>query len=405
VSKIAELILELCPDGVSYTTLESVTKEHAVRNKDGSVLEVRSVTNSAGLVKTNDFFENTRTSADTSNYKVVEPGMIVYNPSRINVGSIARHKEAIRSIVSPMYVVVKIDDTKIDPEYLDLFLTSEQGKNQILSKVEVGARFRLTYKSFARIGLPLPHLGVQREIVALLSKFTDLDKELSAELNARRKQYEYYCNQLLTFAYSRKDVKILTLKELSEDAFWIMPATPRFIANGEVPYITSKNIGGGHIDFTNIKRISRDSYESISKNRPIVKDDILISMIGTIGEVARVKTSDLEFYGQNMYLLRLNQELINVGYFLHFFDSVKMKSYFASIKNNSGQGYLKAGQVESITVPVPPLEEQNRIVSILDKFDELNNSASTGLPAEINARRKQYEHYRTKLLAFQEFTV
>jgi type I restriction enzyme S subunit len=182
-----------------------------------------------------------------------------------------------------------------------------------------------------------------------------------------------------------------------------MPATPKFTADGDIPYITSKNIKGGHIDFSKIKKISKESFLDISKNRPIVKDDILISMIGTIGEVARVKDSDLDFYGQNMYLVRLDQEKINVGYFLHFFDSKKMKNYFSSIKNNSSQGYLKAGQIESLKIPVPSLPEQERIVSMLDKFDALVNNISIGLPAEIKARRSQYEYYRGKLLTFNEY--
>jgi type I restriction enzyme S subunit len=128
-------------------------------------------------------------------------------------------------------------------------------------------------------------------------------------------------------------------------------------------------------------------------------------MIGTIGEVARVKNIDLDFYGQNMYLIRLNQEKINISYFLHFFDSKKMKKHFSATKNNSGQGYLKAGQIESLKIPVPPLSEQERIVSILDKFDALVSSTSSeteGIPAELKARRQQYEYYRNKLLTFQE---
>ncbi len=130
-------------------------------------------------------------------------------------------------------------------------------------------------------------------------------------------------------------------------------------------------------------------------------------MIGTIGEVARIKDEDWDFYWQNMYLIRLDQEKINISYFLHFFDSKKMKIYFNSIKNNSSQGYLKAGQIESIKIPIPiknwepDLEKQQQIVTILDKFDKLVNDISIGLPAEIKARKQQYEYYRDRLLTFK----
>ena len=99
------------------------------------------------------------------------------------------------------------------------------------------------------------------------------------------------------------------LKEVLLDDFWIMPATPKYINNG-VPYITSKNIKNGKVDFSNVNYINIEDYERISKNRPILIDDILISMIGTLGEVAVVKKSDGVFYGQNMFLVRLNKDKI-----------------------------------------------------------------------------------------------
>jgi len=397
-NKIEKLISELCPKGVESVALKNVTRAETSRNINQSLTEVRSVTNRAGLVRTSDFFDNTRTSEDTSNYKIVKPNMFVYNPSRINVGSMAFNKENIPIIVSPMYVVVDIDKEKIELSYLEVFLSSGKGKQMIFNKVEPGARFRLTYDSFASIVIPLPPIQIQKEIVKILDNFTELEAELEAELESRKKQYEYYQDNLLTF----KSVDFLEIKDLSSETFWIMPATPKFIPDEGIPYITSKNIKGGHINFGNIKNISKESYLEISKNRPILEDDILIGMIGTIGQVTRVKQSDLDFYGQNMYLLRLDQDKINVSYFLHYFDSKKIKNYFTSIKNGSAQGYLKAGQVESIKIPVPPIEEQKRIVSILDKFDTLVNDISVGLPAELKARRSQYEYYRSQLLTFPE---
>ncbi|UML86610.1 restriction endonuclease subunit S [Leptospira interrogans] len=187
------------------------------------------------------------------------------------------------------------------------------------------------------------------------------------------------------------------LGDLTIDKFWIMPATPKFNENEEIPYITSKNIQGGNIKFEKAKFISRSDYLNLSRNRPILAGDILISMIGTIGEVARVKESDLDFYGQNMYLIRLNKNLINSDFFLHFFDSPRMKSHFHSVKNNSGQGYLKANNIEQLQIPIPPLAVQAEIVRILDAFTELTT--------ELTARKKQYNYYRDQLLSFEEGEV
>ena len=202
------------------------------------------------------------------------------------------------------------------------------------------------------------------------------------------------------------------IKDLTIDKFWIMPATPKFIENDEVPYITSKNIYGGHINFNKAKFISRSDYMTLSRNRPILAGDILISMIGTIGEIARVKDTDLDFYGQNMYLLRLNSEIIDSNYFLHFFDSPKMKNYFRGTKNNSGQGYLKARNIEDVQIPIPcpnnpkkSLAIQAEIVRILDKFTALTATLTTALTAENTARKQQYEYYRDTLLTFDSSDI
>ncbi|HBA6088145.1 TPA: restriction endonuclease subunit S [Escherichia coli] len=259
--------------------------------------------------------------------------------------------------------------------------------------------------SLKKLLIPIPcpdnpekSLAIQSEIVRILDKFTALTAELTAELNMRKKQYNYYRDQLLSF--KEGEVEWKTLEEVLVDKFWIMPATPKFDDNGEIPYITSKNISGGNIDFERVKHISRDDFLSISKNRPILKGDFLISMIGTIGEIARVKCLDPDFYGQNMYLIRLNEELLHPRYFLHFFDSPRMKFYFKSVKNNSGQGYLKANNIDGLSIPLPSIDEQQKIAFILDKFDTLTNSITEGLPREIELRQKQYEYYRDLLFSF-----
>ncbi|EKO3573654.1 restriction endonuclease subunit S [Vibrio metschnikovii] len=204
------------------------------------------------------------------------------------------------------------------------------------------------------------------------------------------------------------EVEWKSLGQLVVDKFWIMPATPKFNEAETIPYITSKNIKGGHINFDKTKFISREDHIELSRNRPILAGDFLISMIGTIGEVAVVKESDLEFYGQNMYLIRLDESVIMSRYFWHFFDSPRMKSYFQAVKNNSGQGYLKANNIDSLEIPIPcpdnpkkSLAIQAEIVRILDAFTAM----TAELTAELNMRKKQYNYYRDQLLSFEEGDV
>lgn len=157
------------------------------------------------------------------------------------------------------------------------------------------------------------------------------------------------------------------IKDVLMDDFWIMPATPEYAEEG-IPYITSKNIKNGMIDFSKVNYISQEAYEGISKNRPILVGDILISMIGTLGEAAEIAESDGLFYGQNMFLVRLDESKINKRYFLNFLKSNYVKRELDRKQNQSTQKYLKANHIEDLTIPVPTLEEQYVIAWQLDKL-------------------------------------
>lgn len=192
-------------------------------------------------------------------------------------------------------------------------------------------------------------------------------------------------------------VEYKNIKELCRENFWVMPSTPNYQNEG-IPYITSKNIKNGKVMFDNVKYITENDYKSISSNRTIKENDFLISMIGTIGEVGIVKKEDLPFYGQNMYLLRLNVDLINIKYFYHYFTSSMVRNLLIGEKNNGNQGYLKTKNIEMLKVPVPPLEVQEEIVKILDKFGKLEAELEAELETELEARKSQYEFWRGKLL-------
>ena len=157
------------------------------------------------------------------------------------------------------------------------------------------------------------------------------------------------------------------VKDILVDDFWIMPATPEYKDDG-IPYITSKNIKNGIIDFTKVNYISQEAYNSISRNRPILVGDILISMIGTLGETAEVKELYGSFYGQNMFLVRINENKVNKRYFLDFFKSSSVKRALEGKQNQSTQKYLKANHIEDLTIPMLKLDEQKLIAEQLDKL-------------------------------------
>ena len=194
-------------------------------------------------------------------------------------------------------------------------------------------------------------------------------------------------------------VEYMETKDIKKESFWLMPSTPNYTDSG-IPYITSKNIKNGVIDFNDIKYITKKDFEIISSNRKIEKNDMLITMIGTIGEVAFV-SDNLQFYGQNIYLIRFNETIVDKKYYYYFITSEKIKNELISKKNASSQGYIKAGNIENLKIPIPPLPVQREIVRILDNFTEL----TAELTAELEDRKKQYEYYRDKLLIFKKKEV
>ncbi|EJU0389272.1 TPA: restriction endonuclease subunit S [Escherichia coli] len=350
--------------------------------------------------------EITKNNAPSRAQKLVDENDVIFATTRPTQQRFCLiDSEYAGEVASTGYCILRAKQDQVLPKWILHWISTSDFKKHVEENQSGSAYPAISDSKVKECLIPIPcpdnpekSLAIQSEIVRILDKFTALTAELTAELNMRKKQYNYYRDQLLSF--KEGEVEWKTLEEVLVDKFWIMPATPKFDDNGEIPYITSKNISGGNIDFERVKHISRDDFLSISKNRPILKGDFLISMIGTIGEIARVKCLDPDFYGQNMYLIRLNEELLHPRYFLHFFDSPRMKFYFKSVKNNSGQGYLKANNIDGLSIPLPSIDEQQKIAFILDKFDTLTNSITEGLPREIELRQKQYEYYRDLLFSF-----
>lgn len=190
-------------------------------------------------------------------------------------------------------------------------------------------------------------------------------------------------------------VQKVKVKDIKKTSFWLMPSTPNFISEG-VPYITSKNVKCGMIDFSDVKYISKDDYINMSSNRKIEKYDLLITMIGTIGEVAFVD-EEKDFYGQNMYLIRLDENIVDRKYFYYYITSPKVRDSLVLNRNESSQGYIKAGSLENLLIPLPPIEVQQEIVRILEAFTENIENLIVELTTELIARRKQYQYYKEKL--------
>jgi len=230
--------------------------------------------------------------------------------------------------------------------------------------------------------IPLPPLSVQQEIVRILDKFTQLEAELEAELDCRKRQYEYYRNKLLS--YEGNEVEWKTLDQISENLdSKRQPITSGLRTSGKIPYYGASGIVDYVEDYIfdgDFLLISEDGANLLARNTPIA-----FSVSGKI------------WVNNHAHILKFRtyEERRFIEFYLN-------KTDLTPYISGAAQPKLNKKNLNSIKIPIPPLEEQQRIVTILDKFDTLVNSISEGLPKEIALRRKQYEYYREKLLSFSK---
>lgn len=259
---------------------------------------------------------------------------------------------------------------------------------------------KLMSNTMSKIQVPIPPLPVQQEIVSILDKFTQLEEELNVELEARRKQYDFYLNQLMCF--EDKEVEWKTFSEVGE-----FVRGKRFvkndITNEGIPCIHYGELYTHYGIWTN----SAKSYlepDLAARLRAANPGDVIIVSTGeTIEDIGNAVAwlGDTEIIIHDAcFAFSHKQNPKYVSYFLrtnHFRSQIRKYISSGKISSINDSGLSKA------RIPIPSLEEQERIVSILDKFDALVNDTSIGIPAEIETRRKQYEYYRNKLLTFGEY--
>ncbi|MBB1561493.1 MAG: restriction endonuclease subunit S, partial [Flavobacteriaceae bacterium] len=274
-----------------------------------------------------------------------------------------------------------------------------------------GVLSSLNLTTIKKIEIPIPPLSVQQEIVRVLDKFTQLEAELKieleTELDCRKRQYEYYRDKLLSFNEVVGGVKTLifsdlqwkTLGEVADFQNGFAFKSRLFRDNGEV-IVRITNIDGKGVDLSDVKYFSISDYNTNMSPYKINKGDILIAMSGaTTGKIGFYNYEYTSYLNQRVGKFIPKANILNNRYLYHYLLSKVEEIYI--IAGGGAQPNLSSNKLmEKIQIPIPPIEEQERIAGILDKFDTLVNSIIEGLPREIELRRKQYEYYREKLLSF-----
>lgn len=244
---------------------------------------------------------------------------------------------------------------------------------------------------------PKKSLEIQAEIVRILDAFTELTTELTTELSARKKQYNYYRDQLLSF---EEGVPMMQLSDccvsIADGDHQAPPKTSRGI-----PFVTISNISGsGDIDFSNTKFVSQEYYDALADKRKACVGDILYTVVGSIGIPVFIGTTQEFSFQRHIAILRADQSVINPRYLFHVMRSRDFFNKATAVAVGAAQKTITLAALNKLQVAAPTLEIQARIVAILDKFDALTHSLSEGLPREIALRQKQYEYYRDLLLSF-----
>ena len=375
MSKIFDLINELCPNGVKFDELGVICKSLAkgtLKQEDlvdkGAYPVVNSSRDYYGFYDKYNNEANAFTVASRGEYA----GFVKFIDCKFWAGGLC-------------YPYTSNDEEYVLTKFIFYFLKSIEKKNMDIL-VARGSIPALNKSDFDKVKIPVPPMEVQREIVRILDSFTSVTEELmaklTAELIARKKQYEFYRDFLLSFDELDKNGGGCELKMLGKIADIVrgQRVTKAELQNdGKYPVVS-----GGIKPLGFLNRFNREA------------NTITVAQYGTAGYINFIEE---KFWANDVcYCIFPKKEMSNK--FL-LYCLMKNQGFIYSLRTNAIPAHLPQKLLSEIKIPVPSLQTQQKVVEILDKFDTLVNSITEGLPREIELRRKQYEHYRELLLNFK----
>lgn len=348
------------------------------------------------------FYVRSKNVLRSSNYQFDETAIII--PGEGGIGDIFHYAEGKYALHQRAYRIKVTTGNELVPKFLFYYMTNAF-KPFILARCVGATATSIRKPMLAVFPIPLPPLRVQSRIVEILDKFTqleaELEDELAKELEARRKQYDFYRNRLLDFALRddlKGQVEWKTLGEVCEKVCsggTPSTATPQYY-EGNIPWMRTQDIDWQEIQDTEIKITEEAIANSSAKLIP--ENCVIVAMYGATAAKACINKIPLTT-NQACCNLQIDE---NVAHYKYVYYWIRNEYERLKALGEGSQSNLNAKKIKSYPIPLPPLSEQRRIVDFLDRFDTLTNSISEGLPREIALRRKQYEYYRDALLRFPQ---
>ncbi len=380
MSKLDELIQELCPDGVEYKSLKDVSE----------------MQRGTSLTKKNAIFgeipviSGGKEPAFYCNVSNRDGETITVAGSGASAGYVQYWNEPI--FVSDSFSIKSNELT--ETKFLYYFLESKQ--DYIYSTQKGGGVPHVHISSIDNMKIPVPPIEVQREIVRILDCFKELTAELTTELTARKKQYEYYRDDILKFE-NKNQVTMLSLKDICKHS--CSGSTPKkdkkeYYENGTIPWLRTQDV-----QFNEINEVSSYITELAVKETSvkwIPKNCVIVAISGASAGRCAINKIPLTT-NQHCLNMEINEEIALYKYV--FYCICNQYDELVS-KKEGARGDLNSSRILSLEIPLPSLDIQKRIVDVLNNFDAICFDLNIGLPAEIEARKKQYEYYRDLLLTY-----
>ena len=396
MSRLEELIQQYCPDGVEYKKLGEICKslpKGTLTTKDliEQAAQTYPVINSGrGLYGYYHQFNN-EGDAFTVAARGEYAGYITYFSDRFWAGGLCYPYRSNSPQICTKFIFYCL---KAKQEYI---------RHTLVAEGSIPALNKGTLDLFE---IPVPPLPVQEEIVRILDSFTELQAELQAELQKRLQQYNYYRDTLLSFE-GRSDVewKEYTLGDLFEFKNGLNASKEQFghgipIVNYVNVYKKNSIISSDLSGKVELDKSSIDRYR-------VKRGDVFFTRTSETKEeigIASVLLEDIEDCVFSGFVLRARPttDILLPEYCKYCFDTYDIRKQIIQSSTLTTRALTNGTSLSKVKVNIPSKSEQQRIVDILDRFDTLTNDLSQGLPAEIEARRKQYEYYRDQLLTFKQ---